>query len=57
MTMLGSEGPWIEIYTGPKYHVTRVVHLGKALYSHLLHSTQVNQMGTALGWGSNMFMV
>ena len=29
----------------------RVVHLGKALYSHLLHSTQMNQMGTQ-DWGS-----
>ena len=27
---------------GQKYHITCVVHLGKALYSHLLHSTQVN---------------
>ena len=37
---------------GQKYHVMRVVQLGKALYSHLLHSTQVNWLGTSLGWGS-----
>ena len=47
-------GPRIKICTGPKiscyvhsaqgqkYHVMHVVHLGKALYPHLLHSTQVN---------------
>ena len=40
----GAECPWIEICTGQqqqqkKYYVTRVVHLGKALYSYLLHST------------------
>ena len=34
--------------------VARVVRLGKALHSHLLHSTLVNYiyMGTGLGWGS-----
>ena len=55
---LGAKGPWIEICTGQKnYYATHVVHLGNERYSCLLHSTQVNEMGTGLGWEVNRLVV
>ena len=39
MLAYGAEGPRIKIYTGPKISCNI---MDKALYSYLLHSTQVN---------------
>ena len=44
--------PRSDLHRAKKYYATRVIHLGNELYLHLLHSTQVNKMGTGLGWES-----
>ena len=48
-SLMVQKNPNSKFVQGQKYHIMRVVNLGKTLYSHLLHSNQVNLMGTGLG--------
>ena len=58
-SLMAQKVPGLKFAQGQKYHVMRVVHLGKAIYSQMLHSTHLNWMGTGLhvGWRSNRFVV
>ena len=55
--VLGIRVLFQDLHRATNYHGMHVIHLGNELYSHLLHSTQVNLIGTGLGWEVNRFVV